>query len=405
MLRMVARAVALLVVATTLIGPTPVGAQTPPAVAAEAADDFPIPNGYFFTQAAPGQNGAGYRVANEAGIPFWDEFQRLGGLKVFGYPVSRRFHWKKRVVQRFQFAVLHWRGGGDGAEVRSLKEVGDPPREARLAEPSPRSVGDAERYPWSGWWWPANHQVVGPRLFDSSGPLAKYDRYVETLGRPDPRTLEWEQAELVFSGLQWAGHCNGWAAAALLEPEPTETRVHNDITFSVGDQKGLLTSYHFADSALWAVGGEDQELSPAELHKMLSSWLSGQRKGMIFTFRVNGDEVWSYPAFKYESVVGPHASRPDTWQVRTTVWLIDNDVPANFVGGRPWPDAEGKVFEYSLTGDPRNPTGGEWAPETSGRFGRPFMVWYPDPARRNVDRQLTSPALEYEVIRRIVRGS
>ena len=35
-----------------------------------AEGDYAIPNGHFFTQSAPGQQGNGYRVANEAGIPF-----------------------------------------------------------------------------------------------------------------------------------------------------------------------------------------------------------------------------------------------------------------------------------------------------------------------------------------------
>ncbi len=65
---------------------------------------------------------------------------------------------------------------------------------------------------------------------------------------------------------------------------------------------------------------------------------------------------------------------------------------------------EGKVLEYTLIGDPYDPKGGTWSPRTNGRFGRPFMVWYPDPGRRNIDRQLTSPGLEYGLIRQITRG-
>jgi hypothetical protein len=387
-----------LIFATLLLPAGAAHAQAPP----DAPPDYAIPNGYFFTQAAPGQKGAGYRVANEAAIPLWDEFQRLGGLAKLGYPVSKRFIWKDQVAQRFQFGVLVWRGNERGAEIRSHRDVGDPPSYARAADPPHRLSADAEKYPWSGWWWPANHLVGGPRLFDSGGPLAKYDRYVEATGKPDPATLKWEQTELVYSGLQWAGHCNGWAAAALLEPEPTEPREINGVTFSVADQKGLLTSYHFADSALWAVGSFAKDATPAEVHESLLSWLGGQRKGIVFTFRIQGDEVWSYPAFKFEMVMGPDALKLDTWQVRTTVWLVDNEVPANFVGARPWPGPDGKTFEYTLTGKFEAPDGGEWSPAHNVGFGRPFMVWYPDPTRRNLDRQLASPGLEYGAIREIL---
>jgi hypothetical protein len=134
----------------------------------------------------------------------------------------------------------------------------------------------------------------------------------------------------------------------------------------------------------------------------VTRWIGGERKGVIFTFRPSGEEVWSYPAYKFESEIGPDPFEPDLWHVRTVVWLVDNEVPAGFVGTRPWPGPNGKVLEYTLTGaDPHDPKGGEWSPRTGPGFGRPYMIWYPDPAHRNLDRQLTSPGLEYGLLRRI----
>ena len=101
-------------------------------------------------------------------------------------------------------------------------------------------------------------------------------------------------------------------------------------------------------------------------------------------------------------MIGPDPLEPDVWHARTVVWLVDNEVPAGFIGARPWPAPEGKVFQYTLHGDPHNPTGGQWSPANQGRFGHPYMVWYPDPNRRNVDRQLTSPQLEYGLLRQIL---
>ncbi len=391
--------VALIAIVVALLASAVVATAQP----AAPVGDIHIPNGHFYSQAAPGQHGAGYRVANEAGIPFWDEFQRHGGVAKLGYPLTRRFIWRDSVVQQFQHGALRWLAEEGRSEIVDAKRIGRPPQDATRAETPPYSSGDAERYPWSGWWWPANHQAGGPRLFDVGGPLAKFDQFSETLGRPNPRTREWEQAELVFAGLSWAGHCNGWAAAALLEPEPTETRVVNGISFSVADQKGMLSSYHFADAAQWALGSEDSDVAPADFHKALIAWIGGERKGMVFTFRLAGEEVWSYPAFKYETAVGPDPLVPGVWHARTTVWLVDNDVPSNFVGGQPWPSGEGKLFEYTLLGDPNNPEGGEWSPKNAGRFGRPNMIWYPDRTRRNVDRQLASPGLDYDVVMAIVR--
>lgn len=386
--------------------PTPSPTATAPRVGLPRADgDYPIPNGHFFTQAAPGQNGNGYRVANEAGIPFLDAFKAQGGVDGLGYPLTRRFVWNGTIVQAFQKGVLRWLPAESRVERKSPSEVGTPPADAKRTEPPLALRGDAARYPWSGWWWPANDLVYGPRLFDLDGPLARYDRYVESLGQPDPDTMEWERAEIRFAGVGWAGHCNGWAAASILEPEPVADRVMNGVTFTVADQKGLLTSYHFADAAAWAVGSEDVDVAPADFHRQVTRWIGGERKAAVFTFRPVGQEIWSYPAYKFETEIGPDLLEADLWHVRTVVWLVDNEVPAGFVGARPWPGPDGKLLEYTLRGaDPNNPTGGDWHPRTSGRFGRPFMVWYPDPSNRNIDRPLTSPALDYGLLRRITTG-
>ena len=401
MLNVIARLLVVTVVALAVSAGAP-RVHAAPGAAAPDSEDYSIPNGHFFPQAAPGQNGAGYRVANEAGIPFWDAFEQLGGLEALGYPVTRRYVQQGSVVQLFQKGALRWLSDEGRADVVSTRDMGTPPSTAKVAEPPLRSSADAEQYPWSGWWWPANDVVGGPRLFDPNGPLAKYDLFVQSLGLGNPDTRGWERDQIMFPRLQWAGHCNGWAAAAVLEPEPQEGREINGIYFGVADLKGLLSSYHFADAAAWAVGGEDANVSPADFHQALVNWIGGHRKGAVFTFRLVGDEVWSYPAYKYESVMGPDPLDPDVWHVRTVVWLVDNDVPASFIGARPWPSAEGKAFEYTLHGDPKNPTGGEWSAANQGRFGHPYMVWYPDPNRRNVDRQLTSPQLEYGMLRQIL---
>lgn len=410
MTRTVWRLVAVLCVLVGVLGSPPdTRAQSLPAPrigVPPAEPNYPIPNGHFYTESAPGQHGHGYRVANEAGIPLWDAYQAAGGVGTLGYPLTRRFIWNGTVVQAFQHGVLRWLPTERRSEVKTPAEVGAPPADAKRAEPPLAFSGEAARKPWSGWWWPANDVVGGPRLFDPNGPLARYDRYVEALGRPSPATQEWERAEIRFAGLAWAGHCNGWAAASLLEPEPTAERVVNGVTFSVADQKGLLSSYHFADAAAWAAGSYEKDLEPANFHREITRWMGGQRKGLVFTFKpyAVGDEVWSYPASRFETVIGPDPVEPDVWLVKTTVWLVDNEVPAGFVGSRPWPGPDGKVLEYSLVGDPYNPTGGTWSPRSDGRFGRPFMIWYPDPNHRNVDRQLASPELEYRLLRQITRG-
>lgn len=72
--------------------------------------DYPIDGGRVFTQAADTDvPDAGFAVTDADGIPFWTEFQRLGGVQALGYPLSRRFVWDGFTVQVFQKVVLQWR--------------------------------------------------------------------------------------------------------------------------------------------------------------------------------------------------------------------------------------------------------------------------------------------------------
>ncbi len=73
-----------------------------PAAPVEASD-WDIPNGHFFTQTG------GYSIVDQNSIPFWTEFQRLGGVQAVGYPVSRRFQMDGFTVQAMQRVIFQWR--------------------------------------------------------------------------------------------------------------------------------------------------------------------------------------------------------------------------------------------------------------------------------------------------------
>ncbi|MDA8217622.1 MAG: hypothetical protein M0Z94_08410 [Dehalococcoidales bacterium] len=90
-----------------------------PAPAGAEALDFDLADGsghfYKQTNGQGGQGETGFAVVNADGIPFWDEYQRLGGPQTLGYPVSRRFVWDGFVVQAMQKVVFQWR-----PEVRAV---------------------------------------------------------------------------------------------------------------------------------------------------------------------------------------------------------------------------------------------------------------------------------------------
>ena len=112
-------------------------------VSAACAQDFSIPNGWFYTQT--GGSGIGFPVRDDAGARFWSAFQDLGGVQVVGYPISQRFQQHGFTVQAFQKLVLQWDPGADRANAAntldSLHQAGfDPWLESFRQVPSHQAL-------------------------------------------------------------------------------------------------------------------------------------------------------------------------------------------------------------------------------------------------------------------------
>jgi len=402
--------------AALLLAPVAAAAQAGPLAAPQAADpsaapdtdapDFAIPGGQFFTEATAGQPGAGFAVQDGHGAKLWTAFQARGGVEALGYPISRRFELRGGVAQAFQNGVLRWDPVRGDDELLDASQLPGKKPPAYAAEPDlpPLAAAQVDPTPWSGWWWPA-FDGVGPTLYAPDSPLDKYDRYVAAVTGESPSTRAWERQTLYFPSTAWAGHCNGFAAAALLEPEPAAPVDVLGITFTVADLKGLLVDYHFGDAAAWSFG-EDGHVDPADFQRMLLDWVQVTGKGFVLTFDMGGGEVWSYPVTGFASQWRMDSTEDNTWQVTTTVWMADMDVPAGFVGTKPYPGPAGKTFEYTLHGDPRHPTDGVWTgPSRQGRFAHPGRIWYPEPTVRNGERELVSPGLDRQTLANILAGS
>jgi hypothetical protein len=375
------------------------GTGSAPGGAPPADPDHAMPGGAFYTESAPGRSdGGGYAVVDGQGVQMWTAFQSLGGLPVLGLPITRRFEWDGAVAQAFQHGILRWDDNLGRASIVPPDTLPGhrPPDYAFQTELPPHAEAEVQPNPWSGWWWPASTSA-GPSLLVVGGPLDKYDQFVQTVTGDNPGTRAWERDNIFFPSTSWAGHCNGFAAASLLEPEPTAPRTLAGITFGVADQKALLSDYHFGDGVAWSYGS-DGTVSPADFQHMLLDWVgasNGKSKGFVLTYDMGHGEVWSYPLYKFQSTWQMDPDTMGLWHVKTTVWMADMDVPSDFVGLKPYPGSDGQTFEYTLIGDPRHPSGGEWTgASASGRFSHPGQIWYPDPKLRNADRDLTSPGLD-----------
>ncbi|MFN8533479.1 MAG: hypothetical protein U0556_08020 [Dehalococcoidia bacterium] len=125
--------------------------------AAQAPNDFPVPGGWFFSQAngLGGGGLTGFSVTDLEGVPFWTWFQRYGGVNEVGYPVSHRFQWNGFTVQAFQKVVFQWRPdqGGQVWFVNVLDELHSAGRDSWLLEtrqvPPPQDWSSDQGLPWN----------------------------------------------------------------------------------------------------------------------------------------------------------------------------------------------------------------------------------------------------------------
>ena len=347
-------------------------------------------------------------------------FSATDPVSTFGLPTSPITDEGASYVIRLQRTALQlWKTDQPWAKANTVtivnagdlaKQNGLIPSDAMQPEASRIAVGQAANLPWSGWWWPSLDSGSGPHLFDVGGPLDKYDAYVSSTTGVDPQTRQWELAHFSFSDpkLDWAGKCNGWAVAALVEPEPRTPRTVNGITFTIADQKGLLADYYFAAPAATRVGGKDGGVTAADFHRTILDWVGKQRKGLVMNAFDGTNQVASFAIYKYQAIYMPDPAAPDTkTHVRMTVWAADYHVAPNFVGLQNWPNNKLKTYSYFIYGPRDNPTGGEWEGDSvAGPYAHPEDLWYPDlsPGARNLFGTLTSPRLDYGTIEGIIQG-
>ena len=160
----------------------------------------------------------------------------------------------------------------------------------------------------SAWYYP----------LDQLSPMDKWSvvEYLRDTESGNPfRMSAWEYLNSYAPGGEsWWGHCNGWAAAAILTNEPRETRsVHvggHHVRFTAADQKGLLSEAHYSiDSRFFGTryDGEDDDvsdLSPADFHRVVGFYLDQQ--GVPFVMDTTATEqVWNFPAWKVDIQLTP----------------------------------------------------------------------------------------------------
>jgi len=177
----------------------------------------------------------------------------------------------------------------------------------------------AEVLPWRGFWWPWKSMRLST---GSDSPLAKYDRFVKAKTGTNPGSQAWEKIYHKYRGEWWHGHCNGWAASAVLRKEPRKTVKDpvSGVSFSVSDQKGILAEADYCAKISFfgkryrGNSGDDiKDIYPKDFHHVVTYYVGTLKKPVAIDY-YRSTTVDNHVISGYKMTIkktGPH-----TYQVR-----------------------------------------------------------------------------------------
>lgn len=161
--------------------------------------------------------------------------------------------------------------------------------------------GRSSKTPWSGYWWPMLN-TYATKLYNNPGPMTRYDAANGT------RAYAWEKANhsTTDSANDWWGHCQAWAAAAIMEAQPPG-RTFRGIWFSQDDAEGLYAETWNTHTG-WMYGtrynGEGtsstayQDVFAADFDRLVRYWIGDMKTPLMMDF-TTGTAVWNYPVYAY----------------------------------------------------------------------------------------------------------
>ena len=251
-----------------------------------------------------------------------------------------------------------------------------------LASPPAASAthsGTAARTPWTGYWWP-QLSTYTYKLYNNPGPMTKYDQATGSTSY----SWEYSNHRTTDTTKSWWGHCQAWAAASIMEPQPSAKTV-NGVSFSQDDVEGLYsetwtrhTGYMYGTRCYSCTTDSEayKDIYPADFDRQVRYWIGQQQTPLYMDF-TTGHEVWNYPIYAY--------SRSSTWSgnkeyVTMKVWR------ANTYYDYSGTSYSTKTFYYTLesgtTGKWSNPYGSsvnshpDYMIKVTGRssnYGNPYV--------------------------------
>lgn len=226
----------------------------------------------------------------------------------------------------------------------------------------------ASHLPWRGYWFPQRGQTIG-------SSLKKYDAFIKAKTGKTPDSARYERNHHGWTGEVWEGHCNGWAAAAILNEEPVTPKTDpiSGITFSILDQKALLSerdfcvTHTFFGSRYRGEGDNMSDIRPAIFHKTLVYYI-GQLQKPVATDYDRSATVNNAVISGYNMTITKTSSK--TYRVVAVVSLHHYDKKRNEKTGVA--PAEQKRYKYTIkVNDVGEIIGGSWL------SGNPDFLWVP----------------------------
>ena len=257
---------------------------------------------------------------------------------------------------------------------------------ALLADGQETAEVPAANRPWSGYWWPYQQggMVTGAALkrttpvpeyyADWEGFFSPLEKYSLAFGE-DPRGDAWaweDENHHQPDAPSWYGHCNGWASAAIQEPEPVTALELNGIYFRVGDQKALLTELHQQDPAVVydpdSAGDDGKTMSPVLFHTVLVDYIKTRGQAIVVE-NDPGEQIWNFPCYKYDMT---WTDAGTTRNFTTTYYLLQDFVSPDSTN----PSISRLTVHYNLYLDEEGAIiGGAWTDDSV--TNHPDFMWEP----------------------------
>lgn len=315
-------------------------------------------------------------------------FHRVSAAEYNPYPVPLKEPTKARRMTPRRLDFL-------SAEkvYQELRNAQTPATFMRIA-PLEATSARAAIIPWRGFWWAYRNQHLSRT---ENSPLGKYDRFLRARGLP-AGSRTWENANHRYKGISWEGHCNGWAASAILRAEPRSSKTDSisGVTFSIDDQKGLLSEMDYCASTSFygnryrgRATDNRRDILPADFHKTVTYYIGQLRKPVIMDY-MSGIAVDNHPVSGYDMNI----IRRNQNTVEVTARMIFHKYDSK-TGFRPGPAPTYiRTYKYTLRESASGQIiGGSWLSDN------PDFIWVPLSIK---DCSRNNPYLELNLMQTIL---